>query len=332
MTNTKRTKSRQRKVKRRLPSLTPARVRLLALEHKTIAEADAHLGRRWDLPELLAERAELDAAWARGRFLRYLRRLAGSGASLGEAAHALHLTPDELTERINTDAEVAGTWNEARLETAIEVKAQWLAKAKEGNARAMSQIEMTLRNEIAHAALDIHDVPTEKMLEIASISPTTLNRWWRNEGMPRNAGATTYDLPSVWIWHEKFVQRRGGRSPADNMTPLQAAKVRREELQTAQLESRLWERDKVLASLAVRAEALARALSATKAAELSQRFAGKTAPEVARGLEGFFEDARREACRFPDELLLEPEAQAMFERLMGVINQKKGNGGGSAAV
>ena len=273
---------------------------------------------------MLKEYPELEGAWRRGRFLRHLRRLAASGTTVAEAAHHLGLgAASDLQEQIVTDIEVAGIWNEARLETAVDVKEQWLEKAKAGNARAMAQVETALRNEIAHAAMDIHTVPEEKMCEIAGVARMTLNRWLREKGMPRNAGEATYDLPAVWSWFEGFVKSRVTGTTPPAIEPLRAEKVRTQALRNAELEGRLWDRETVLAGLQARARLLAETLSAAKASELGQRLAGQPAPQIARILEDFFTDARGAACRIPDDCKLPAAAAAVWTKLIEALEAGK---------
>lgn len=313
----KATKSGAKRVQSR-PGLTTARVRKVALDFADLTSADAHLGRRFDLVTLLSDHDELAAAWRRGRFLRDLRRAAACGMSIAEAAYDMQLTYEELSHRLSNDIEVAGIWNGARFDVSIELKTAWKEKAKEGNARAMAQVEASLRNEIAHASLDIHTLPEEKMAEVAGVNVSTLYRWRQGEGLPRNSGVATYDLQAVWQWFEGFVKRRC-RGTVVDADPLRAQKARREELQNAELEGTLWDRDTVIASLTARAQALAETLSAAKASELGQRLDGQPAPQIARTLEAFFTDAKRAACRIDDELKLPAAARDAWAALLAAI-------------
>lgn len=255
------------------------------------------------------------AAWRRGRFLRNLRRAAATGMTMPEAARDMEMPLDELRSRVDGDIEAAEIWNEARLDALIEIKNAVKEKAKEGNARAMAQVEASLRSEIAHAALDIHGIPEEKMAEIAAVNVSTLFRWRRDAGLPRNSGATTYDLPAVWAWFEQFTKQRASGAPVVDTDPLRAQKAREKELRNAELEGRLWPRETVLASLAARAQLLAETLSAAKASELGQRLDGQPAPQIARILEAFFTDVKNAASRIPEELKLPSPARTAWEAL-----------------
>ncbi len=278
---------------KRTAPLTPARVRRLALDQEDLTAAAAHLGRAYDLVTLLAVHPELEREWRRGRLLRNLRRLAGKGTTIHEAAHDLGLPVEELQRLVTTDIEVANHWNEARLETALMLKGQWLQRAAEGNVRAIAQVEAALRNEIAHAAMDIHTVPEEKMCEICGVTRQTLNRWLREEKMPRNAGETTYDLPTVWGWFEGFVKHRCQGVPAPEANPLQAVKAERLELELRARKGELVEVESVKAGLLARERALLAVLE-HRPEELAQMLAGKTKQEIKPVLEKFVEDLRRE--------------------------------------
>lgn len=319
-------KGRAKSPAKRPLGLTAARVRKLALDFDDLAGADAHLGRRFDLVGLLAKHGELLAAWQRGRFLRNLRRAASTGMSLAEAAHDLQIAPEDLRQRIDGDIEAAEIWNEARLDASIELKTAWKEKAKEGNARAMAQVEAALRDEIAHAVLDIHNIPEERMAEIAAVNVSTLFRWRQSAGLPRNSGATTYDLPAVWGWFEQFTKQRSSGGAVVDVDPLRAQKAREKQLRNAELEGRLWPRETVLASLAARAQLLAETLSAARASELGQRCDGQPAPQIARMLEAFFGDVKRAACQLGDELNLPAAARAAWDALVGQLGTENSDG------
>jgi len=273
-----------------LPGLTPARVRALALEFADMTAADAHLGRRYDLVALLAEYPELEGAWRRGRLLRNIRRLAATGTTIHEAAYHLNLPADELQRLVTSDIEVANHWNEARLATAVALKEQWLEKAKEGNARAIAQVQVALQNEIAHAAMDIHTVPEAKMTEIIGVSRMTLNRWLREQKMPRNAGDNTYDLPAVWSWFEGFVKRRATGVPAEKgPSALEQQRLLDLEVRRGQLV----DQGAVESGWAVRARALASILERIPD-QYAAAAAGKTKQQLQPMFKSLCDDIRRE--------------------------------------
>lgn len=278
-------------------NLTAPRVRKLGLDFATMIDAAAHLGRHYDLSRLLTEHADLAAAWSRGQFLRNLQGLAATGTTIAEAANRLGLPVDDLQSRLATDLELANVWNQARLTTAVEIKASWLAKAKEGNARAMAQVEIALANEIAHAAMDIHTVPEEQMCEISSVTRQTLNRWLREEAMPRNAGETTYDLPAVWIWHEAFTKKRCGAGTGPGEPDrLRDVKAERLELELAARKGELLSLDSVKEGLLARERALLAVLEHVPE-QYSHLLAGKTHQEIQRTLEQLAKDLMVAWCR-----------------------------------
>lgn len=277
--------------------LTVARVRKLGLDYATIVDAAAHLGRRCDFPQLLAEHADLAAAWYRGQFFRNIRLLAATGTTIAEAANRLGLTVDDLQTRLASDMELANIWNQSRLTTAVEIKEGWLAKAKEGNARAMAQVEIALANEIARAAMDIHTVPEDQMCMISGVTRQTLNRWLREEAMPRNAGETTYDLPAVWLWYEGFIKKRCGFNLDSNKSSrLHDAKAERIELDLAKLKGALVPLESVKGGILAREESL-KAILEHVPEQYGHILAGKTHQEIQRVLEQLAKDLLVSWCR-----------------------------------
>jgi len=282
---------------RPVSNLTAPRVRKLGYDFATMVAAAAHLGRRYDLARLLTAHADLAAAWSRGQFLRNLQGLAATGTTVAETANRLGLPVEELQSRLATDLELANVWNQARLTTAVEIKASWLAKAKEGNARAMAQVEISLANEIARAAMDIHTVPEDQMCEITTVTRQTLNRWLREEAMPRNAGETTYDLPAVWIWHEAFTRKRCGAGTGPSEPDrLRDVKAERLELELAARKGELISLDSVKEGLLARERALLAVLEHVPE-QYGHILAGKTHQEIQRTLEQLAKDLMVAWCR-----------------------------------
>lgn len=274
-------------------SLTSARVRKLALEHDDLTGADASLGRRWDLPSLLEAQPELHAAWRRGRLLRNLRRLASVGATRHEAAHDLGLPLADFEALVSKDLEAAEIWNSGKLETAIRVKESLLAHAEAGKAQAIKQLENVLRAEIAHAQFNPHRVTEPLVCEIFGVTRQTLNIWHREKGCPRNAGETTYDLPAMVRWFERWTRQKAGIAEAPTINPLQQVKAERLELELAARRGELVEVERVRAGWVVRARALVAILERVPE-QYAQMAAGKTRQQLLPMLKALVEDIRRE--------------------------------------
>lgn len=281
------------KVAKARPTLSIPRICKLGMDHESITDAAAHVGRRWDLPKLLADRPELHAAWRRGQLLRNLRRLAAVGATRHEAAHDLDMQLDEFEALVSKDLEAAEIWNSGKLETAIRVKESLLANAEAGKAQAIKQIENVLRSEIAHAQFNVRRVAEPVVCEVFGVTRQTLLNWHRDKGCPRNAGETTYDLPAMMTWYEGFIRARClGATPA-NANPLTAVKAEKIELELAKRRGELVEVELVKAGLFARERALVAVLE-HKPEEMSHLLEGKTRQEIRPILEKFTEDLRHE--------------------------------------
>jgi hypothetical protein len=183
--------------------LTLNRVKLLALRREDIAHAAATLGRGYDLVALLASRPDLRAAWSRGQTLRALRELAAVGATIEDAAGHVGLSPAE----IRTDVELASTWNAGRLELVVTVNRANIQQRMQGNGRGLTELENDLRREISRAGVDVHHAGEAVVCEIVGVTRQSLNGWVRGRGCPRNQDGT-FDLPAVWRWYAKFLERR----------------------------------------------------------------------------------------------------------------------------
>lgn len=161
----------------------------------------------------------------------------------------------------------------------------------------MAQVEIALANEIARAAMDIHTVPEDQMCAIIGVTRQTLNRWLREEAMPRNAGETTYDLPAVWIWQESLTKKRCGAGPgASKPDRLHDAKAERIELELAARKGKLISLDSVKEGLLAREGSLKAALEHLPE-QYSHTLAGKTHQEVQRTLEQICKDLLILWCR-----------------------------------
>lgn len=281
------------KAAKKPPMLAGARVRKLGLDFESITDADAHLGRRWDLPAILTARPDLYAEWKRGQLLRNLRRLASVGATRHEAAHDLDLPLEDFEALVSKDLEAAEIWNSGKLETAVRVKQSLLDNAMEGKAQAIKQLENVLRSEIAHAQFNVHRVAEPLVCEIFAVTRQTLNNWHREKGCPRNAGETTYDLPAMVRWYEGYVVTRTGPQAPAAVNPLQAVKAERLELELRARRGELVDIESVRAGLLARERALLSVLE-HRPAELAQMLEGKTRQQIRPALEKFCEDLRRE--------------------------------------
>ena len=272
-------------------TLTPARVRKLALDWENITSADASLGRQWDLPAMLAASAELHAAWRRGRLLRDLRRLASVGATRHEAAHDLGMALEDFEALVSEDLEAAEIWNSGKLETAIRVKESLLAAAEAGKAQAIKQLENVLRSEIAHAQFNVCRVPEPLVEAIFGVTRQTLNAWHREKGLPRNAGETTYDLPAMVRWYEGFVRARAGIVPAAEKGPTALEQQRLLDLEVRR--GQLVDKGAVESGWAVRARALASILERIPD-QYAAAAAGKTKQQLQPMFKSLCDDIRRE--------------------------------------
>lgn len=315
-------KTKAKKTPKRMSQpLRAAAVKLLALECSDMTEADEQSGLTEPLAEVIKKYEKLGDAWRRGCFLRELRKLAAAAVSVAEAEEALGLEQGRLKNQLEEDKEVASIWNSERLSLIVSLKEALVEKAKEGSARAISQIESLLKNEIARPRFDMRHVPIAEMTQLTGYSRQSIHKWHTENGLPRNADKT-YDLVTFFRWFDEYSQRRqmlGANSPSADNDPLRTARAKMLALELDKKRGDMLDRQMVIAGLAARQQNLVNSLD-RKAGELSHLLIGKSEGKIKDILNGFFTDCRRQQCSVPEFLQLADTSKKKFSDFMDSID------------
>jgi len=318
------TKKPTEKKKNRRPKITAARLKLLAVECETIAAAEEQLAGNKSLAEIFDISEKLKAAWERGRFLRNLRRLAATAATITEAAQSLGMEADKLGEVLNSDIEAADMWNQARLAVTIDIKTALVAAAKEGKAAAIKNIEMILQREIAHGRTDFSRLSIDEMCQVTGRTRQTLHEWYTNQGLSRNSDKT-FDLKTFLFWFENYVLRkadhRGSKTLAET-DPLKAAKTEKLEINLAKEKKNLLDREQVMAGVLARYQMMINSFN-RKADELAMLCHGQPPAKITELLNNFFTEVLGAQCQVPEELALPPAAAEEFLKLLAGLREEK---------
>lgn len=312
-----------KKAKRKRAPVSAATVRVLAMDTKSMAEADEQIDLAIPLVDLLKKFPRLKQAWERGRFLRSLRGLAASAASIAEAGHAMNMAEERMREILDTDAEARDVWNQARITTTIAVKAGMVRAAQEGKTAAVNSVLASLRREIAKPRIDFSRLTVSQTEVATGYSRQTLHAWAKDRDAPRNADGT-FDLPSLWGWFEKHVSRRTAAPSQKNAfvnDPLKRAKAEKLSRELDMQKGQLLVRDEVVAGLVARHQVLVTAM-ARRPAELAIVLQGQTQARIVETLDQFFTDLRRRMLDVPESLRLSPRAKKMFLDLLETMDRE----------
>jgi len=269
-----------------------------------------------DFPRLLD-------AWDRGRHLRAVRGLAAAAASFAEASHVLDLTEEQFAAELDQDAEVRDIWNQARIETAVRVKAAMVQSAAEGKVAAINNVVAALRRDVAQPRVDWHRLTMSQAEEATGKSRQTLHAWYTKQGAPINADRT-WSLPALvdWMLEDWALRRAGAARPAAaaGLDPLKQAKAEMLQVELDLQRGRVLDRQEVLAGLVARHQTLVSAL-ARKETEMSTVLANQPAARIEQILRDWFGEIRRTLCQVPDQLRLPPPAAALFAQVLDAIGE-----------
>ncbi len=202
----KKVKTKKKRVPR--PPVDEAEIRKLGLECENLTEADAATRTRKSLAEILKKHPQLRQAWDRGRFLRYLRRLARNGVSISKAAKALGFANGQvLRAMMDEDKEVGELWKETHLEVYIKVHSAIVDKAEEGNLAAVRELDSFLWDEKERPEFDPDRITISQLIEITGKNRKTIYDWHTKFGLPRNADRT-FDMDVFIPWFEGFLIKK----------------------------------------------------------------------------------------------------------------------------
>lgn len=236
----------------RKSAISQAEIKQLAMECENMTQADFrkdHITRDTkSISEILDKHPKLKAAWDRGRFLRNLRDLARTGASVTQAAKKLRLANGRmLRAMIDEDIEVGDLWEQTRLEVYIEIKTAIIEAAKEGNINAVRAVENFLLEEKDSPEFDVSHITTLQLTELIGKTRMTIHDWYTKYGLPRNADKT-YDLSIFFSWYEDFLLRKisPGEKPGTMMDPLRAMRAEKLKVELASHKNQLVDRNEVV--------------------------------------------------------------------------------------
>lgn len=236
----------------RKSAISQTEIKQLALECENMTQADSrkdHITRDTkSLSEILDKHPKLKAAWDRGRFLRNLRDLARTGASVTQAAKKLRLANGRvLRAMIEEDIEVGDLWEQTQLEIYIEIKTAIIEAAKEGKADAVRAVENFLLEEKESPEFEASHITTLQLTELIGKTRKTIHEWHTKYGLPRNADKT-YDLSIFFSWYEDFLLRKIslGEKPGTVLDPLRAMRAEKLRVELASHKNQLVDRNEVV--------------------------------------------------------------------------------------
>lgn len=295
----------------------------MGLECENQAEANAAIRTRRSLAEIFKKYPQIRQAWDRGRFLRYLRRMARAGASITEAAKKLGFANGRLLKTMIDEDEVVGEiWNETKNDVFIEIKTALIEAAKEGNLAAAKMVDGFLSDEKERPGFDISRITIFQLSEIVGKARTTILEWYKKFGLPRNADKT-FDMSIVWAWREKFLFKKAseGKETAAELDPLKKIKAERLELELKKSRSQMLDRDKVMAGLLARHQ-IVLFWADRRPDELGRLCHGQKPERIAELIKDSVVELRRDLCHVPEELKLPKAAEEQFLKILESLKSK----------
>lgn len=318
-TKRKRRPGRKKKPSRpgaRLP-ITEADVRRLGLECESLpaAESEVKLPGRYSvkksprrLSAIFKEYPQLQEAWDRGRFLRDLKAVARTGASVPEAAKKLGFAHGRvLRTMIDEDPEVKDLWKQTRLEVYVEIKTALVGEAKDGNQAAIKTVEKFLLEEKEHPAFDPAHITLLQLKELTGKDPKTIYDWRTKAGLPRNADKT-FDLGIVWAWHEGYLLKKitAEKAPVASRDPLREVRAEKLRVELAKHRNDLLVRSEVICSQIAWAQNV-RGFLERGVGELARLCSNQPRERIAEIHRSFFRDLLAAVAKVPPELNLSAE-------------------------
>lgn len=254
-------------------------------------------------------------------FLPRFKRLVSSGASRGEIADALAVTPAEFEELLE-DPIVTATWQQARLDLVLDLKESLLVSAKAGKLTAISRVESVLRGELERGSGDESDVDnlTTVQLQRAIGRPrSSIDRWRRDHGLQRSK-EKTYSLPGFFQWFENFCRAKfsavgSGVAAQDR---LREARARFIEQDMRKRRSELLDRGQVISGFVARWRLVVDSFNKA-VRELPIVLENQPAERMRKIMDKFFDDTLREFAKIPESLELPPAAAKKLAELFEIL-------------
>jgi len=323
----KKKKKKNKKKRKARPPIDKAEVRRLGLESENLTAADAAINTRMSLADLLKKYPELRDAWDRGRFLRNLRDLASTRATIPEAAERLEFaSARDLQALLNEDMEVADLWKQTRLAVTLELKAAVMDAAKEGKADAIRAVEDMLQNEKEIIGADLTRITILQLVEITGRARQTIHEWFTKFGMPRNVDKT-FNLNVFLAWFEDFLLGKKGKAEVQEviLDPYRAVKIEKLKAEMARHRNETLDRNAVIIQLVAWAQHLVSYCDRHND-EISRLCVGQPRERVKEIHRKFFQDLHAAIARVPKELHLSDDKEKELVAYMMSLNPEKGGG------
>ena len=304
------------KGRRKLPSLVE--IKLAGAECEDYAAAELLLGLSRPLMDIFVKHVKLKLAFERGRFLKNIKELAATAITIAETEEKLEIKSGGLVKMFESDIELRDCWNQARLETIIEVKTAMVAAAKDGKPSAAKHVESILRREIVESGgIDTGHISIDQMVIITGKTRQTIHTWYSQYGCPRNSDKT-FNLTMFLGWFEEFCTQKTRGTKAAETDPLKAAKTQKLETEIARQRGQLLDRSIVVAGFLARWQGIVNALR-RKSQDIAISCVNQPAEKIAETVEEFFTQIRGQMCQVPEELRLTPPAAAKLKELLDMI-------------
>lgn len=304
--------------KTRLP-VDEAEVRRLGLECENLAEADAEIRTRRSLSEIFKKHPELRQAWDRGRFLRNIRDLARTGASVSQGADQLKISEQVFQRLLDNDKEIADTWGQEQLKLYVQTKRQVFDLAADGVPWAVKFVDNLLR-ENANARLKTEiSVKTNQLAELLGKTSRTVYNWYTKFGLPRNEDKT-FDLKTFLFWYEGFLIKKasGGDISISPLDPLKAIKAERIKVELAKHRKELVNRNEIIVGQIAWFHHIIGCFE-RGIEELTRLCYGQPREKIKEIFKNFFLRLHIESCKIPKEFRLSmKQERELFEFLQSL--------------
>lgn len=273
------------------------------------------------MSELFKKYPQLRQAWDRGRFLRNLRGLARTGASISQAAKKLGLANGRvLRKMIDEDAEVGDLWEQTQLEVYIEIKTAIIEAAKAGKADAVRAVESFLLEEKERPMFDPAHVTVLQLIELTGRARQRIHEWRTKFGLPRNADKT-FDLSIFLAWFEEFLlgKASAGKGPAAELDPLKTMKAEKLKVELASHRNELVDRNEVIIGQVAWVQNI-KSFCERNNDELSRLCSNQPRKKIAEIHRRFFIELFAETAKYPKELCL---PAALGRELVEILKKLK---------
>ncbi|MBN1491153.1 MAG: hypothetical protein JXA69_14665 [Phycisphaerae bacterium] len=296
---------------------TLAAVREAGYECETQAEATARLGVA-DLE--LGRSKKRAAAWARGQFLRKVAEIARETHWVAEAVDKhFGLGKGEFVQVLARDREVRELWESNRFALRVSLGKAIVARAEEGDAKALAAVEHLFGERPAAAAVDFERLTITQIEQATGISRTQFLRWSKGHHLPRNIDGT-FALAKWVEWYGKWQRdKSGGGSESAGLNPMQAEKARLYRLQADEAEDRLIARTAVVEMVCARAARLVQLLGDNTAEEWAHAHEGLTAAQLKDAYTDAFRSLRGCWGQFPEEIPVPDEVRARLDEALSLL-------------